>query len=60
MQPKKIEDVMEKLRTLPPERLEEVADFVGFMKQRTQAHKKASTLKSQHIKKPEMNRWTSR
>jgi len=41
MQPKNIEDVMEKLRALPPERIEEVADFVDFLEQRTQAHKKA-------------------
>lgn len=40
MQPNKIEDVMEKLRTLSPERIEEVADFVDFLKQRAQAKKK--------------------
>ncbi|MBN4063701.1 DUF2281 domain-containing protein [Cardiobacterium sp. AH-315-I02] len=34
MQPNKIEDVIEKLRTLPPERIKEVADFVDFLKQR--------------------------
>ncbi len=37
MQPDKIDDVMEKLRSLPPERVEEVADFVDFLKQRMQA-----------------------
>ncbi|HEY5603195.1 MAG TPA: DUF2281 domain-containing protein [Gammaproteobacteria bacterium] len=37
MQPDKIDDVMEKLRSLPPERIEEVADFVDFLKQRMQA-----------------------
>jgi hypothetical protein len=38
MQPK-IEDVVAKLRTLPPERIEEVADFVDFLKQRATAKK---------------------
>lgn len=41
MQPVKIEDLVEKLRTLPPERIEEVADFVDFLKQRIQAKKTA-------------------
>jgi hypothetical protein len=31
MQPVKIEDVMEKLRSLPPERIAEVKDFVDFL-----------------------------
>ena len=37
MKPDKIDDVIEKLRSLPPERIEEVADFVDFLKQRMQA-----------------------
>jgi hypothetical protein len=41
MQPDKIKDVMEKLRTLPPDRIEEVADFVDFLKQRAQAKRAA-------------------
>jgi len=41
MQPDKIKDVMEKLRTLPAERIEEVADFVDFLKQRAQAKRTA-------------------
>lgn len=40
MQPNKIEDVIEKLRTLPPERIKEVADFVDFLKQRGLSKKK--------------------
>jgi len=41
MQPNMLEEVMEKLRTLPPERIEEVDDFVDFLKQRAEAQKKA-------------------
>lgn len=37
MQPYKIDDVVEKLRTLPPERIAEVADFIDFLQQRVRA-----------------------
>ena len=36
IQPVKIDDVMEKLQTLSPERIAEVEDFIDFLKQRDQ------------------------
>lgn len=34
MQPHRIDDVVEKLRALSPERVTEVEDFIDFLKQR--------------------------
>ncbi|MEE8056627.1 MAG: hypothetical protein V3T17_02145 [Pseudomonadales bacterium] len=36
MLPHSIDDVVKKLRTLPPQRIAEVADFVDFLRQRSQ------------------------
>ncbi len=41
-----IQTLIDKLRTLPAERLNEVADFVDFLKQRTKRRKPAATGKT--------------